>query len=188
MVFQYINDATDKVRETLSKLTWGAVTYIGCGPQDASGKWRFRLGFPILKMVHNPGGHWHPGRGATSNIYIFFTCQMIGSGKTSNCLRIDMYTCIIYKFFCCSDSGYLVCSIRLLGCSGSALARLLGFRRVLEGFGGLIERFYLVSRIFSPRHPVIVSADEQGVSNHRNETHRISVPWNILRFGEPGSL
>ena len=43
MVFQYINDATDKVRETLSlgmasKLTWGAVIYIGCGPQDASGK------------------------------------------------------------------------------------------------------------------------------------------------------
>ena len=24
--------------------------------QDASHKWRFRLGFPILKIVHNPGG------------------------------------------------------------------------------------------------------------------------------------
>ena len=25
--------------------------------------WRFRLGFPILKMVHNPGGDWNPGWG-----------------------------------------------------------------------------------------------------------------------------
>ena len=29
----------------------------------------FRLGFPILKMVHNPGGHWHPGKG-DNPIYI----------------------------------------------------------------------------------------------------------------------
>ncbi len=32
-------------------------------PWDACGKWRFRLGSPILKMFHNPGGDWHPGRG-----------------------------------------------------------------------------------------------------------------------------
>ncbi len=33
---------------------------LGCPPsQDA----RFRLGSPILKMAHNPGGDWNPGRG-----------------------------------------------------------------------------------------------------------------------------
>ncbi len=32
-------------------------------PPSNSGKWRFSSGSPILKMVHNPGGDWHPGRG-----------------------------------------------------------------------------------------------------------------------------
>ena len=32
-----------------------------------------------------------------------------------------------------------------------------------------------------PRHPVIFSADEEGLSNHRNETHSIHVP---LPFSE----
>ena len=31
--------------------------------QDANHKWRFGLGFPNLKMVHNPDGDWHPGWG-----------------------------------------------------------------------------------------------------------------------------
>ncbi len=49
-------------------------TYIlGCPPsQNASGKWRFSSGSRILKMFHNPGGHWHPVREATPKSYIFF--------------------------------------------------------------------------------------------------------------------
>ena len=27
----------------------------------------FLLGFPILKMVRHPGGHWHPGKGPYPN-------------------------------------------------------------------------------------------------------------------------
>lgn len=31
--------------------------------QDSSHRWRFRLGFRHLKMVHNPGKDWNPGSG-----------------------------------------------------------------------------------------------------------------------------
>ncbi len=31
-------------------------------PPSNSGKWRFIYRDPLLKMVHNPGGGWHPGR------------------------------------------------------------------------------------------------------------------------------
>ena len=37
----------------------GSTPHPGCN----RGKWRFSSGFPILKMVHNPGGDWHPGWG-----------------------------------------------------------------------------------------------------------------------------
>ena len=40
-----------------------------------------------------------------------------------------------------------------------------------------------------PRHPIILSESEQGLFNHRNETHRsFRFHETILSFGEPGSL
>ncbi len=48
-------------------ITWGS----GVVPRPSNcGKWRFRLGSPSLKMVHNPGGDWNPGRGDNPNYTI----------------------------------------------------------------------------------------------------------------------
>ncbi len=45
------------------KVPWYTV-YVGVVPrsQDASGKWRFRLGSPTKNGIYNPGGYWNPGR------------------------------------------------------------------------------------------------------------------------------
>ena len=40
--------------------------------EDASGKWRFRLAFPILKMVHDPGGDWNAGKGDSPRYLMLF--------------------------------------------------------------------------------------------------------------------
>ena len=52
--------------------------------QDASGKWRFRLGFPSLKMVHNPGGDWNPGWGVDLR-YTHFRPVGVYSLELTNC-------------------------------------------------------------------------------------------------------
>ena len=43
-----------------------------------SHKWRFSLGFPILKMVHIPGGDWNPGWGVDLNYapLYFIACDL----------------------------------------------------------------------------------------------------------------
>ena len=48
-------------------IIWSLLRYeLGCPPFPGCnrGKWRFRLGYPNLKMVHNPGGdcYWEGGQ------------------------------------------------------------------------------------------------------------------------------
>ena len=62
-----------------SRSTWLLISLISfglsrCPPGCNRGKWRFIIRDPrILKMVHNPGGDWHPGRGDNPT-YIFWFC------------------------------------------------------------------------------------------------------------------
>ena len=47
----------------------GKVSIIwAASPPSNCGKWRLDGWDPLLKMVHNPGGDWHPGRGTTQSI------------------------------------------------------------------------------------------------------------------------
>ncbi len=46
---------------------WRFLAPVTQGLDGKSHKRRFRLGFPGLKMVHNPGGDWQPGWGVVPN-------------------------------------------------------------------------------------------------------------------------
>ena len=51
------------------------VVYLGLSPLPGCnrGKWRFIYRDPrILKIFHNPGGSWNPGRGPQPNVYAIF--------------------------------------------------------------------------------------------------------------------
>ena len=51
-------------------------------PVDASHKlWKFRLGFPILKLECHPGGDWHPGWGGTSKLFFPSSVNRLQNGS-----------------------------------------------------------------------------------------------------------
>ena len=47
------------------EIKWGYISYIcvGCGPFPVTVANKGLVRDSLLKMVHNPGGHWNPGKG-----------------------------------------------------------------------------------------------------------------------------
>ena len=55
-------------------------------PPSNSGKWRFSSGSPILKIFHNPGGSWNPGRGDNPTSILGDFAPRISSETQEACL------------------------------------------------------------------------------------------------------
>ena len=59
---------------------WLKKVWFGKFPAPSSGNEGFRLGFPNLKMVQNPGGDWNPGEGGQPKVWCLW-CKSTRSPK-----------------------------------------------------------------------------------------------------------